>query len=116
MLAVGLIGTAGLNFTSGIAAMSFLFVLTGFTATVTGIGAQTLIQLEVDESYRARVMTWWSSVSFGSLTLGGILIGFFGDFTPIGDAIFMVMIPGGMLAIFALAKLPLTRRQDEKIT
>ncbi|NBP49458.1 MAG: hypothetical protein EBU63_08930, partial [Alphaproteobacteria bacterium] len=79
-------------------------------------GAQTLIQLEVDESYRARVMTWWSSVSFGSLTLGGILIGFFGDFMPIGDAIFMVMIPGGMLAIFALVKLPLTRRQDEKIT
>ena len=116
MLAVGLIGTAGLNFTSGIAAMSFVFVLTGFTATVTGIGAQTLIQLEVDESYRARVMTWWSSVSFGSLTLGGILIGFFGDFMPIGDAIFMVMIPGGMLAIFALVKLPLTRRQDEKIT
>jgi len=35
---------------------------------------------------------------------------------PIGDAIFMVMIPGGMLAIFALVKLPLTRRQDEKIT
>jgi hypothetical protein len=27
-----------------------------------------------------------------------------------------VMIPGGMLAIFALVKLPLTRRQDEKIT
>src|SRR6056300_633998 len=99
MLAVGLIGTAGLNFTSGIAAMSFVFVLTGFTATVTGIGAQTLIQLEVDESYRARVMTWWSSVSFGSLTLGGILIGFFGDLMPIGDGILLVMIPGGLLAI-----------------
>ena len=89
--------------------MSTLFVLTGFTATVTGIGAQTLIQLTVDESYRARVMTWWSSISFGSLTLGGITIGFFGDYMPIGDAIVMVMLPGLLLAFVALVKLPLSR-------
>ena len=59
MLAIGLLGTAALDFATGIWAMSTLFVLTGFTATVTGIGAQTLIQLTVDEAYRARVMTWW---------------------------------------------------------
>ena len=111
MLAMGLVGTAGLNFINGIAEMSLFFILTGFTATVTGIGAQTLIQLTVDESYRARVMTWWSSVSFGSLTLGGILIGFYGDFIPISEAIFIVMIPGTILAILALVKLPMTRRE-----
>jgi len=44
------------------------------------------------------------------LTLGGILIGFFGDFMPIDDAIFVVMIPGGILAVIALVKLPMTRR------
>ena len=109
MLIIGLVGTAGLKLTSTIMPMSLFFVLTGFTATVAGIGAQTLIQLEVDESYRARVMTWWSSVSFGSLTLGGILIGFFGDLMPIEDAILMVMIPGGLLAILVLVKLPLAR-------
>ncbi|MDA8729722.1 MFS transporter, partial [Alphaproteobacteria bacterium] len=86
MLAIGIIGTACLNLTSMIIPMSLIFVLTGFTATVAGIGAQTLIQLKVEEDYRARVMTWWSSVSFGSLTLGGILIGFLGDLTPIEDA------------------------------
>ena len=109
MLAIGIIGTACLNLTSTIIPMSLIFVLTGFTATVTGIGAQTLIQLKVEEDYRARVMTWWSSVSFGSLTVGGILIGFFGDLMPIGDGILMVMIPGGLLAIFVLVKLPLSR-------
>jgi MFS family permease len=109
MLAIGIIGTACLNLTSTIIPMSLIFVLTGFTATVVGIGAQTLIQLEVEEDYRARVMTWWSSVSFGSLTVGGILIGFFGDLMPIGDGIFMVMIPGGLLAILVLVKLPLSR-------
>ena len=109
MRAIGIIGTACLNLTSTIIPMSLIFVLTGFTATVTGIGAQTLIQLKVEEDYRARVMTWWSSVSFGSLTVGGILIGFFGDLMPIRDGILLVMIPGGLLAILVLVKLPLSR-------
>ena len=109
MLIIGVTGTACLNLTSTIIPMSFIFVLTGFTATVAGIGAQTLIQLKVEEDYRARVMTWWSSVSFGSLTLGGILIGFFGDLTPIEDAILMVMVPGFLLAMLVLVKLPLAR-------
>lgn len=109
MLAIGIIGTACLNLTSTIIPMSLIFVLTGFTATVAGIGAQTLIQLKVEEDYRARVMTWWSSVSFGSLTLGGILIGFLGDLTPIEDAILMVMLPGFLLAMLVLVKLPLAR-------
>ena len=109
MLAVGILGTACLKMTSMIIPMSLIFALTGFTATVAGIGAQTLIQLKVDEDYRARVMTWWSSVSFGSLTIGGILIGFFGDFVPIEDAILMMMVLGFLLALFTLFKLPLVR-------
>ena len=109
MLTIGIIGTACLNLTSMIIPMSLIFVLTGFTATVVGIGAQTLIQLKVEEDYRARVMTWWSSVSFGSLTLGGILIGFLGDLTPIEGAILMVMLPGFLLAMLVLVKLPLAR-------
>ena len=112
MLAVGILGTACLKMTSMIIPMSLIFALTGFTATVAGIGAQTLIQLKVDEDYRARVMTWWSSVSFGSLTIGGILIGFFGDFVPIEDAILMMMVLGFLLALLILFKLPLVRWND----
>ena len=112
MLAVGILGTACLKMTSMIIPMSLIFALTGFTATVAGIGAQTLIQLKVDEDYRARVMTWWSSVSFGSLTIGGILIGFFGDFVPIEDAILMMMVLGFLLALLILFKLPLIRWSD----
>jgi MFS family permease len=112
MLAVGILGTACLKMTSMIIPMSLIFALTGFTATVAGIGAQTLIQLKVDEDYRARVMTWWSSVSFGSLTIGGILIGFFGDFVPIEDAILMMMVLGFLLALLTLFKLPLVRWSD----
>ena len=112
MLAVGILGTACLKMTSMIIPMSLIFALTGFTATVAGIGAQTLIQLKVDEDYRARVMTWWSSVSFGSLTIGGVLIGFFGDFVPIEDAILMMMVLGFLLALLTLFKLPLVRWSD----
>ena len=112
MLAVGILGTACLKMTSMIIPMSLIFALTGFTATVAGIGAQTLIQLKVDEDYRARVMTWWSSVSFGSLTIGGILIGFFGDFVPIEDSILMMMVLGFLLALLTLFKLPLVRWSD----
>ena len=109
MMVVGLLGTAVLNIAGTIIPMSLIFILTGFTATVTGIGAQTLIQLDVKEEYRARVMTWWSSVSFGSLTIGGIMIGFLGDLIPIEDAILIVMAPCGVLAILVLTKLPLAR-------
>ena len=109
MMFVGLFGTVVLNMAGTLVPMSLIFVLTGFTATVTGIGAQTLIQLDVKEEYRARVMTWWSSVSFGSLTIGGITIGFLGDFVPIEDAILMVMVPCGALAFLVLTKLPLAR-------
>ena len=112
MLAVGVLGTACLKMTSMIIPMSLIFALTGFTATVAGIGSQTLIQLKVDEDYRARVMTWWSSVSFGSLTIGGILIGFLGDFVPIADAILMMMVLGFLLALLTLFKLPLVRWSD----
>ena len=109
MMVIGLLGTAGLNVAGSLIPMSLLFVLTGFTATLTGIGAQTLIQLDVNEHYRARVMTWWSTVSFGSLTLGGVLIGFLGDLVPIENAILMVILASGVLTALVLVKLPLSR-------
>jgi hypothetical protein len=109
MLALGLLGGLCLLYATGLGAMAIVFTVTGFTATVVGIGAQTLIQLEVSEAYRARVMTWWSTVSFGNLTIGGIVIGFFGDITPIETTIFMVTLIGIGLAIFELIKFPLLR-------
>ena len=44
-----------------------------------------------------------------SLTLGGILIGFLGDLTPIENAILMVMLPGLLLVMLVFVKLPLAR-------
>jgi MFS family permease len=80
-------------------ALVLIFIATGFTATIVGIGAQTLIQLEVQESYRARVMTWWSTISFGSLVCGGTAIGFLGDLVGIDKAIWYMMLFGGVVGL-----------------
>ena len=101
MVLAGIIITAALQFFVNLVPISMIFIVTGFTATLVGIGAQTLIQLEVNESYRARVMTWWSTISFGSLVFGGIIIGFLGDIIGIGNAIIIMML-GGVAAVLSL--------------
>ena len=101
MVLAGIIITAALQFFVNLVPISMIFIVTGFTATLVGIGAQTLIQLEVNENYRARVMTWWSTISFGSLVFGGIIIGFLGDIIGIGNAIIIMML-GGVAAVLSL--------------
>ena len=102
MVLAGIIITAALQFFVNLVPISMIFIVTGFTATLVGIGAQTLIQLEVNESYRARVMTWWSTISFGSLVFGGIIIGFLGDIIGIGNAIIIMMLGGVAAVLFLL--------------
>ena len=101
MVLAGIIITAFLHFFVNLIPISMIFIVTGFTATLVGIGAQTLIQLEVNENYRARVMTWWSTISFGSLVFGGIIIGFLGDIIGIGNAVIIMML-GGVAAALSL--------------
>ena len=102
MVFAGILVTAALHFFVDIVPISLIFIMTGFTATLVGIGAQTLIQLEVDESYRARVMTWWSTISFGSLVFGGIIIGFLGDIIGIDNAVIIIMLGGTAAALLVL--------------
>ena len=97
MLTLGLVVSFILGFISDMYLMAFAFTIVGFTTTAVGIGTQTLIQLEVDEIYRARVLTWWSSVSFGSLTIGGILLGFAGEFIPLNVGMMIMPILGYLL-------------------
>ena len=77
--------------------MAVFFTIVGFTTTAVGIGTQTIIQLEVEEVYRARVLTWWSSISFGSLTVGGIILGFVGEYIPLSNALIVMPIVGYLI-------------------
>ena len=49
MLVIGIGTSAFLHLFGGLTPVSLIFIVTGFTATIVGIGAQTLIQLEVQE-------------------------------------------------------------------
>ena len=77
-----------------------LFLFLGFSTTLIGIGTQTLIQLEVTDQFRARVLTWWSTISFGSLSIGGIVIGFFGELIPLEIVLISASIGGFLLYIY----------------
>ena len=98
MLLAGLIISSIIGLTSNLYFMSLLFVFIGFSTTTVGIGTQTIIQLEVDDIHRARVLTWWSSVSFGSLTAGGIILGGVGEFIPMKFGLIFLPVLG--LVIF----------------
>ena len=99
MAMLGIATTALLKTSTDLTTVILIFITTGFTATIVGIGAQTLIQLEVQESYRARVMTWWSTISFGSLVCGGAAVGFLGDLVGIDNAIWYMMLFGGVIGL-----------------
>ena len=107
MLVIGIVTNAFLHLFGGPTPVSLIFIVTDFTATIVGIGAQTLIQLEVQEGYRVRVMTWWSTISFGSLFLGGTMAGFLGDIVGMDHAILYMMLIAGALAFAVLPRIKL---------
>ena len=98
MLLAGLIISSIIGLTNNLYFMSLLFIFIGFSTTTVGIGTQTIIQLEVDDIHRARVLTWWSSISFGSLTVGGIILGGVGEFIPMKFGLIFLPVLG--LVIF----------------
>ena len=97
MLLTGLIISSIIGFTNNLYFMSLLFIFIGFSTTTVGIGTQTIIQLEVDDIHRARVLTWWSSISFGSLTVGGIILGGIGEFIPMKFGLIFLPVLGFIL-------------------
>ena len=97
MLMLGLVISCIIGLISEVYTMAVFFTIVGFTTTAVGIGTQTIIQLEVEEVYRARVLTWWSSISFGSLTVGGIILGFIGEYIPLSNALLVMPIVGYLI-------------------
>lgn len=94
MLILGLIMSSIIGCISDMYLMALAFIIVGFTSTVIGIGTQTIIQMEVEDFFRARVLTWWSSLSFGSLTVGGILLGLVGEYIPLNIGLIIMPIIG----------------------
>ena len=94
MLILGLIMSSIIGCISDMYLMALAFIIVGFTSTVIGIGTQTIIQMEVEDFFRARVLTWWSSLSLGSVTVGGILLGLAGEYIPLNIGLIIMPIIG----------------------
>ncbi|RUT28576.1 MFS transporter [Arsenicitalea aurantiaca] len=86
--------------------MAIVFCLLGLTTTVVGIGCQMIVQLEVAEAYRARVLTWWSTANFGGVTFGGLVLGSIGDVVPLSWVMVAIGILGLGLALPLVARRP----------
>ena len=100
MIIFGFLSSLFIGIFNDIEIIILLFLFLGFSTTLIGIGTQTLIQLEVSEQFRARVLTWWSTISFGSLSIGGILIGLFGEIIPLELVLIITPIVGYLSYIY----------------
>ena len=104
MIIFGFLSSLFIGIFNDIEIIILLFLFLGFSTTLIGIGTQTLIQLEVSEQFRARVLTWWSTISFGSLSIGGILIGLFGEIIPLELVLIITPIVGYLSYIYFLRR------------
>lgn len=86
-----------------------LLFASGLATTQINIGTQTIIQLAVMDEYRARVLTWWSTMAFGAVSIGGIGMGLLGEIIPFGMSI-LGLSGLGLIAWFGL--LAVNRRSE----
>ncbi len=101
-LVLGFITIFMIAFSYNIYTMSLSFLICGLSTTIVGIGAQSIIQLNVKENFRTRIVTWWSTITFGSITIGGIFTGAIGDIFKIEIAIFILGLSGIIFTLIYL--------------
>ncbi|MFW5641789.1 MAG: MFS transporter [Roseicyclus sp.] len=61
--------------------------LAGFAATWVGVSLQAAIQTELPDAYRGRVMSLWTVMGFGTVSMGAALIGALAEVAGIGLAL-----------------------------
>jgi len=71
------------SFAVGIVVVSLL----GVTLSICGIGAQILIQSQVDDEIRGRVSSFWGMIVFGGTSLGSLLVGSAAHFAGLKAAV-----------------------------
>lgn len=59
----------------------------GFGASYAGITSQSVLQISLEDGYRGRVMSLWTTVSFGAPAVGALLMGALGEKIGTGAAV-----------------------------
>jgi MFS family permease len=104
-LGLGVVLVAGLGASSSITGVALLVGMISLIATIAGTTSQALAQLQVEETYRGRVMSLWTMVAMGAPAAGALVMGALADLMS-----FSVVLPG--FALFAaLALVILYRRK-----
>ena len=96
------------NLVAGIVALAAL----GFCLTLVGIGSQTVIQTEVTEAMRGRVLSLWAAVAFAAPALGGVMIGLSAELWGLGAT---TVVAGGLCAVPATVMAWRTRGRRSRL-
>jgi MFS family permease len=71
----------------------------GFSASYSGITSQSILQISLQDEYRGRVMSLWTTVSFGAPAIGALLMGAMGEVLGTGAAVGVVAGVGLVVAV-----------------
>ena len=85
---------------SWLIALSSIFII-GYSMTVNGIDLQAVVQLELNDAYRGRVMSLWVVLVIGLAAISAILMGIFGDLIGIRN----ILVTSSLLGITSLIAL-----------
>jgi MFS family permease len=80
---------AGLGLTDSYIVAIVVVAALSFVLTLVGIGSQSLIQTQVDEAMRGRVLSLWAAVAFSAPAIGSVIIGVIADWIGIGQVTFL---------------------------
>jgi MFS family permease len=81
--------------------------IAGFSASYSGITSQSILQISLQDEYRGRVMSLWTTVSFGAPAIGALLMGAIGEVLGAGVAVGVV---AGVGLVVAVGLVPWYRR------
>ena len=71
----------------------------GFSASYAGITSQSILQISLQDEYRGRVMSLWTTVSFGAPAVGALLMGAIGEVSGTGAAVALIALIGLLSAL-----------------
>lgn len=76
----------------------------GFAASYAGITSQSVLQISLEDSYRGRVMSLWTTLSFGAPAIGALLMGAIGEKLGTGTAVAVIACIGLLITVALLPR------------
>ncbi len=69
------LATLATGLSAALTVVAFFCAMAGFSALYSGITSQSIPQVSLNDDYRGRVMSLWTTVSFGVPAIGAMLMG-----------------------------------------